>query len=395
MIFTRIFYLLLTIASGVVIYFNGGVIPSLIFFILLFLPLVSFLHLLFARFTFTYDESIDTERIIKGNRIHYNYRFKNRTIIPYPPIRIIFSGDREVFEDHHYVSNNVHLLPFDHHEISIPLKCLYWGEYKIGIDRVVFKDFLGLFRVKKRNKDPFMILVYPRVIPLKNITIRPALMETYRNIHQLAKGNKEIVSDIRSYRYGDTLHDIHWKLSSKHNELLVKNYHDIKNNNISMFIDLYPITHKAKIQIMDKIIETSVAVINHCLQNSLPLEIYTSEYAHDFKIAEQFQEAYEHVSKVYFRSSFSINSLVISKTLACHDSHNKNLIIVTSHLNNELLGSIHELANATYKIYLFFISPKTLSAKDKESYRDLLQNNSIHPFFVNLDDHITELYEGV
>ena len=46
--------------------------------------------------------------------------------------------------------------------------------------------------------------------------------------------------DIREYRKGDMLHSIHWKLSARFDQLMVRDPGDTSETALLVFLDLYP-----------------------------------------------------------------------------------------------------------------------------------------------------------
>lgn len=398
MILRRLLYGAVLVASIALFYYDENVITSHGLLCIFLLPIISFIHMLTTRLLFSFEESLDRERVIKNDKAHYIYKFQNRTILPFSPIRIIFSGDKEVFKEKSYVSNTVHLLPKDHYNLQIPLTCLYWGTYNVGIKQVIFYDFLGLFRMRIKNKKPYTLRVYPRIIGLKHARITPAFMENYKHVHQLSKGNREIISDIRQYRYGDVARDIHWKLSSKYDDLLIKQFDDIKSNHITFILDLYPLKTKRnlkKIQVHDKMVEVATAIMNQCLHLNYPIDFITQEGQMNFTVAEEFQYAYEHIASVKFAATESIIPLFNKLTFTPSTAGNMNVILVTHILNEELLTTLMNAHKINSMSYVFYISTKQLTMEDKEMYRTLLTNQNIHLFFIQLDDQISELSEGV
>lgn len=101
------------------------------------------------------------------------------------------------------------------------------GTYRLRPKRVRVNDFTGMFSGKKRSKSEACIQVMPR---LHDIPVR--LSQTVRNFygeadvydeHTPGHDNSELFS-VREYRKGDRLQNIHWKLTAKQEELMVKEH---------------------------------------------------------------------------------------------------------------------------------------------------------------------------
>lgn len=107
--------------------------------------------------------------------------------------------------------------------MQLPLRCDDVGEMYVDVNRVVFQDFLGMYKVQMHEE----LSAYCSVMPLdgenegKVWEQMPRGQEMWQE--STMKGTEEQqIGQIREYRQGDLLRDIHWKLSAKQRELMVK-----------------------------------------------------------------------------------------------------------------------------------------------------------------------------
>ncbi|WP_010294285.1 DUF58 domain-containing protein [Clostridium senegalense] len=61
---------------------------------------------------------------------------------------------------------------------------------------------------------------------------------------------RDIVRDVREYRVGDNVKNIHWKLSAKQNRLYVKNYEKLTGRKANIIVNMEKL--KRVIHIMKK-----------------------------------------------------------------------------------------------------------------------------------------------
>ncbi len=101
------------------------------------------------------------------------------------------------------------------------------GTYQLRPKKVCVYDFTGMFSGKKRGKSEARIQVMPK---LHDIPVR--LSQTVRSFygeadiydeHTPGHDNSELFS-VREYRKGDRLQNIHWKLTAKQDDLMVKEH---------------------------------------------------------------------------------------------------------------------------------------------------------------------------
>lgn len=109
------------------------------------------------------------------------------------------------------------------------------GQVKIRISKVHFYDLTGLFAVRKTLHLLAEILVYPTDLKLNVQKHSRPEAESMGDLYDPLRKGQDVneVSGLRAYMDGDSLGSIHWKLSSKVDELIVRelgypsNYHTI------------------------------------------------------------------------------------------------------------------------------------------------------------------------
>lgn len=115
----------------------------------------------------------------------------------------------------------------------------YCGVLSCNIAELRIYDALGIFSFRKKVESNYFIVVLPSAYPLMAIN-STILQNVQSNISsRIMKGNDPSeLMDIREYRDGDRHVKIHWKLSIKYNQLIVKDFGDPVSNDVLMMVDL-------------------------------------------------------------------------------------------------------------------------------------------------------------
>lgn len=118
-------------------------------------------------------------------------------------------------------------------EYFLPLETDRCGKVKIRQTEICYYDVLGLFRFKKASRQEQSIYIYPKQIPLHILlNQRPLSMETGDIFDEKVRGQDvSEIFDLRNYQIGDSIRTIHWKLSSKMDDLLVREFSRPANYN--------------------------------------------------------------------------------------------------------------------------------------------------------------------
>ena len=103
---------------------------------------------------------------------------------------------------------------------SLPIDGAYCGQLTCRLDRVRALDALGLFAFPVPVPKPVYTLVLPQPVPPEEL---PSLPQMPAGVCPGWGGSPSMEDyDLREYRPGDSLRTIHWKLSSKHDSLVVR-----------------------------------------------------------------------------------------------------------------------------------------------------------------------------
>ena len=123
--------------------------------------------------------------------------------------------------------------------MTIPVASKYTGDMRFNISDIYYDDICGMITVHKSVQVCVDTIVYPQSEDIEReeyIGYMDGVSETEESV---SKGNDiSEVTDIREYQPGDRLKDIHWKLSAKVSELMVKERSLVSQSHILIVPDL-------------------------------------------------------------------------------------------------------------------------------------------------------------
>jgi len=395
----RILYFVLLFLSFVFVYFYGGRVPYMLFYLVIALPIVSVLYTVLLYFSFTCRGTIENNHVLKGRRTNYIFEIYNKSPFLYPYIRIEFLESAKLLSED-LKPRFFSLLPFSRKKLCYELNCKYRGVFDVGIKSIELRDFLGIFSFKRRPKRHNNIIIYPNVIILESFT--PALCLLSEST--TASGNSvmedtDVISEIRPYSYGDNPKRIHWKLTSKLSSLMVKKYRNNNNNSINVYIDVRKNSfgYIENIEIEDKIIEAALSIIYYCLSNRISTNViyFDNEYA---KIKANnlfmFKEVYDVASKLSFSGNTDINE-VIERDLQ-NSAIPEAVIIVTCNPDFNPNSFILNRYLPKGNISLVYISPNKLApdiVQKEKSSLDSISDSGINLYSMGTNDDIKKVLE--
>lgn len=396
----RFLYCALFFLSLVFIYFYGGKIPYMLFYVIVVLPIVSILFTLISFSRFKFVESIDKRTVMKGETINYTLSIHNPDFFLYPFIKVNFYGDNTVFS-RQFQAKSFSLLPFKKKSFTYSLTCRYRGQYTVGIKSIEFEDYLGIFKLSYKPNSTKTITVNPRLVVLENMNIKTNYLSETHSILNNRFEDITTISDTRKYAYGDSLKRIHWKLSAKVNQLMVKNFEGTSKTNCVIMLDLRKNkrSYEQNIMLEDKLIECAVAVVNYCLNSWIPINLvyHYKEGLNNIeaKNAMDFDKIYDLLSNVSFDQEIHIKDLL---NIYSRDNAKKiDLMIFTLNVDYELYDEIYNLKAAGYDVNLFYVYSEDFSTISSGIVNDILMDLpelGVTTYKIDIEDNLNLIFNA-
>ncbi len=395
---SRILYVCLTAAALIFAYFTGGKIPYMLLYTMLLLPVVSAVYTLVIYLRFKYDQELDKRFVTKGDKVNFIFSISNEDYFIYPYLKVFFYGSNTIFENQFQV-RNFSLPPLTGRNYAFELQCNYRGNYEIGISSVELEDFFGLFKFRYKVSEPKYVTVYPRIVILEKFALKTDFMSEAHSMLNSRDEDMTTVSDVRKYQYGDNLKRIHWKLTARAQELMVKKFQSTSETNTLMLLDMQKNNYAVgeNLIIEDKLVEAAVAVLYYCLYKWIPVElVFFSDTLHSIQAKNHlmFNEIYETLAKVKFSDDVPVKDLLEIYTDNALQS--TNVIIFTSNLGYDLYNQICKAANSGYDVSLVYVSPERITGvrdQDSENILESLPEIGVISYRIGIDDDIKEILE--
>lgn len=212
---------------------------SNLFFIFVFLlPWVMLLYLSGAWAFLKFQMLSESETIEKNCPYTYKIRLLNESVIPYPFVeaRLFLPQKNSV----RCSVRSVHMTmsPLADYTVNNTVTFRFRGTYEIGVDCVYVYDFFRIFRLRLDIGTTEKVSVLPRKLILDVSTANAVSDSAKKTQKSLTSYEKIEISDIREYRSGDPLKSIHWKLSSKSEDFLVRDYDTGSSKESFVFCDM-------------------------------------------------------------------------------------------------------------------------------------------------------------
>lgn len=217
----------------------------MIFVFVSLLPLITVIQLVMAAISVKADFGVSCLIPQKRTPVIINAVIRNKCILPMPfaeAILILPDKYGEKCEETRFIFT---LLPFSSRQIERSIEFAFRGEWNIGIKCIYVYDFFRAVRIRLPVNCSADVFVMPRNLTLDS-SRRPHTDSglSGETRHFSGSDNTE-PEDIRPYTPGDSKKAIHWKLSTKSEDIIVKQYADDTSCVSVVLCDLQPLTHRS------------------------------------------------------------------------------------------------------------------------------------------------------
>lgn len=186
---------------------------------------------------------------------------RSRSILPCVPIELqcnLPDRDTGLFSAKRIYAS---VPPLGRCRISVSVMHRYRGAYIAEVNRAAFFDPLRIIRISRRLSAEAMLIFLPRRRDIGEL-IAEAPGEDSTDPLPLIKGEREDFSHVREYIQGDMIQQVHWKLTAKLDELMIKQFDEAAEKRVSILCDYRNDTTDAGIAMKqaDTMIEAAIAI---------------------------------------------------------------------------------------------------------------------------------------
>lgn len=371
----------------------------MIFIFVIIMPLGAALQLALAAAFIRTSAQAESNTVEKRSPVSFSVIASNECLFPFPFIEVELLVPDKRGAKCVPKRAGFSLAPFSDCEIRRTAEFAFRGVYSVGLKQLWVYDCFRIVKLRLKCDNYAEIFVLPRRYELPPKPLPSESDQNTQSVIRLRGSDNTELSDIRSYIKGDSLKSIHWKLSSKAQELIVKDFSKNSGNSVYIFCDLEPHYSRAAAEqaqisplplpeyadIIDNL--NADLVVEHCLGATLrELRIFNTvtllwltegengnirPNTHTISSLAAFDSAFRELAAAPLADCKKQPTLLSS---LISDDDSSTLIFVTAHLDNAAAGEYISLASShrnlgAKAVELIFCSDATLYIPDADSER--------------------------
>ncbi len=234
--------------------------------------LFSLASVLWAASTIKISVQYSDQTIRRGEDTSVILQIQHHCLLPIAPVQLkipsmIGYDDREI---------RLRDMPGRIQNLRMPIHAKHVGVFSSGIRSCTVEDLLGIFQVTKKPENTiFTLTVLPQTFRTEPLKMAPG--DPGSEIMARATEDLNAPSDIRSYQPGDAMKKIHWKLSLRKRELIVRKFDEPVLQDVLILPDCSPPPcegHPEKeADTRDAILETAASLFTDQLKTGHPVRM--------------------------------------------------------------------------------------------------------------------------
>lgn len=222
----KILYLFILAVSTAFFILYEDILSLILLFILIAIPVLLFVAAALMRFSLKVECELKKDIVARDEKALLNLTISNRFLLPITQIKLYALIKNSFFENPDKIELAFCAAPFSKATHEIELESKHTGNVEIVLVKAKVFDYLGLFSFPLKIQKSFTVSYLPKIHHL-DVGLRSnlyTLSETEVFSKHKAGDDPSEVFAIREYAAGDKLNRIHWKLSSKQDNFLIKDY---------------------------------------------------------------------------------------------------------------------------------------------------------------------------
>ena len=245
----KILYLIFLIMSAVFYPLFKDDLSFILLITLLIFPVIMLIMLIFAAAKVRIKAATEPASAVRGEKLEVRLNIKNPLFVPISSVSavIMYRTGKEKFSKY-TVSVPIKARSSENVVISIvPAHC---GVVECVIKKAVLYDFIGLISLGKKLNFHSKTIILPRESDCGACIDDPE-NKTEASFRYIGNGSDPSeISGLHSYIDGDRMNRIHWKLSSRTEELIVKEYTDPAESRILIIPDINACKSRSEVDVV-------------------------------------------------------------------------------------------------------------------------------------------------
>lgn len=334
---------------------TGGQIYYLLFYSLLLIAALSLASVIWVLLSVRIEMRGVRPRVERGEALMTIFTVRHTSLLPVSALRIrlnvpsTFSASQEI---------SVSTPPFQTRTFRYMLRCPHRGGYEVGVSRLRAKDMFGLFNISRASGMRLLkVDVYPRSHEAPFMELHAG--DTGPELRSRASEDTASPSDVRKWQEGDVLKKVHWKLTMRKRELMVRTFEESSRPDTLIVPDLSEISAlpDQALSIEDCVCEECLSQAKAQLEEGYPVRM-PLQSTRPSEVSGQFPQDFpmfaEALMRVKFDSPFPYEQ--VQMQMLRRTTRTGGCVLVTPRLTTRVADMALKLSRSGVRVRLLWVT---------------------------------------
>lgn len=263
----KLIYLAVAVVSGVFFILYRDMLALVLFLVILAIPILLFILTVLMRLGIRIRVEADRTVCSNEETATISLVIANYSLLPVSQITV-FANYKNAFFKHHDVGEfQFFAPPLSKNRYEIEVRSRHAGKVEVFFKKARVLDYFGVFSLPIKIKKRLTVSFLPRVHSVEPTLRKNTYTASETNLYSQYKPGDDPaeVFAVREYVDGDKLSRIHWKLSSKQDCYMVKDYSLPINEAVLILPELvFDEGDEANLDLIDAVLEIAFS-LSHTL----------------------------------------------------------------------------------------------------------------------------------
>lgn len=265
MLKNRVFYGILLLSTAGIYIFTNTYYTLTLFLLCFILPAISFALMFFSRNGL--DIQLELPSMAeKGNAV-LTYKWQNSSRLPVARVGLVVELENQMTGTHYQRIINATVGGKKSTCAKLSLQNSKVGCIQVSTKKICVYDIFGIFTLKKSDLKEQTVVIYPNLQDVSVSMEKPVETQGDGQRYAADRPGQDVseIFQLREYVPGDEVRKIHWKLSSKIDRMMVRDFSLPLNYSVFLLMEL----SEASEEIIDKQIELYLSLSKALLENGI------------------------------------------------------------------------------------------------------------------------------
>lgn len=263
----KLIYLAIVIISGAFFILYRDPLSLILFLVILAIPPLLFIIVVLMRLGIRIKVESEHSVYSSDEKAKVSLVIANYSILPVSQIKVFANYKNSFFKHYDVGEFNFFAPPLSKNRYELEIESRHAGKIDIFFKKARVLDYFGVFSVPIRIKKRLAVSFLPKIHSIEPLLSKNNYTASEANLYSKHKPGDDPaeVFAIRDYVDGDKLSRVHWKLSSKQDKYMVKDYSLLINEAVLILPELiFGEGKEADLDLIDAVLEIAFS-LSHTL----------------------------------------------------------------------------------------------------------------------------------